>query len=265
MRRALAIFTLATGASTFACSALVGIEEGHPAAASLVTCPSDMVAIPAGTFLMGSTDGKPDERPVHSVHVASFCMDRTEVTVDKYGPCASGASGGASGCTYATPSSQDAPFCNLTRTDLPPAIAGTHPINCVSRLDAEVYCSLADKRLPTEQEWEYAARGSDGRTYPWGNAEPTSQLCWQQTAGTCPVGSVSGGTSPFGLYDMGGNVHEWVSGGYSETYTAPLSTTLGVLRGGSWNSKLAPDVRSPARTPTEPTYHGSAAGFRCAR
>lgn len=235
-----------------------------------IDCPPGMAAIPAGRFRMGSEEGDDDEKPVHSVRLGVFCMDITEVTVAQYarcvdeGACRAARSGGY--CNAGSSSRQD------------------HPINCVERSQAVAYCSWAGKRLPTEEEWEYAARGADGRKYPWGNGAPDSRLCWKRyhwdsdetkayAKGTCAVGSYPSGASPFGLLDMAGNVDEWTATDYCDSYAATKkcsdpesSYPRGVARGGNWMTRDSREVRSSAR---EETYSADTfpndTGFRCAR
>jgi formylglycine-generating enzyme required for sulfatase activity len=214
-----------------------------------------MVAIPAGTFNMGSDSGDADETPVHQVTVAAFCMDRTEVTVAAHKACVK-----AGKCTPAKTGSS----CNA-------GVAGreNHPINCVDWNQADAYCEAQGLRLPTEEEWEYAARGTDGRTYPWGNEEPRSQLCWARYGdgkpnSTCAVGSYPEGRSPFGLDDMSGNVWEWTASGNSSSYSSPRKDAARVNRGGCWYDVDPSNVRSANRDGYEPPVQDVSLGFRCA-
>ncbi len=122
------------------------------------------------------------------------------------------------------------------------ATRSNHPINCVDWNQANAYCTSVGKRLPTEEDWEYAARGTAGNEYPWGNTPaPSNQLCWNGTGNdlgqgnrrsTCPVGSYPAGNTPLGL---AGNVWEWTSSGYSADYSAARDTASRVFRGGGWN------------------------------
>lgn len=215
-----------------------------------------MVAIPAGSFMMGSPDGEGegDEHPQHRVSVAGFSMDVTEVTVAAYAKCVSaGACGGAGTAGVSA-------FCNYGRSD-----KDNHPINCVNWDQATAYCAWAGKRLPTEEEWEYAARGTDGRTFPWGSSAPGGNLCWNRgtsKAGTCAVGTYAPGA--FGLKDMAGNVWEWTSSRYSEDYSKDRTSSAHVLRGGDWFNGFGAFVRSAYRLRLAPPA-GDVLGFRCAR
>ena len=228
-------------------------------------CPMAMAQIPAGMFLMGDPAADdPPSQPVHGVALSAFCLDVTEVTVAAYGACA------APGCT--APGSGRA--CNQ-------GIAGrdNHPINCVDWNQARAYCRWRGGDLPTEAQWEYAARGTDGRTYPWGNDAPMSQLCWSgggaTLANTCPVGSFPSGASPFGALDLAGNVWEWTLdwygayvGSVGTNVTDPAGAASGISRvnrGGAWGNALEIDVRPMIRFGGRPTRRLESLGFRCAR
>lgn len=230
-----------------------------------------------------------DEKPVHVVTVAAFQMDRTEVTVAAYEACVSAgiceARSTVAGRLYDDfgGAEADNALCNWGKAD-----HAQHPTNCVDWNDASSYCRWVGKRLPTEEEWKYAARGTDGRTYPWGDNVPKGQLCWnrfkhkvrwgarnkerwgscsEEKLGTCAVGSFPLGTSPFGLHDMAGNVWEWTSSGYSKNYAASRVADLFVHRGGCWNSySISPSVvRAAIRGRLEPSGRLNRLGFRCAR
>ncbi len=232
-------------------------------------CPADMVLVPGATFDMGMrqyvdplVDHWPS-RPLHAVRVSDFCMDVTEVTVGGYRRCVTGA-----GCT--APQRLDG--CNW---DLPGR--ENHPITCVTWEQSSDYCQRRGARLPTEAQWEYAARGTDGRSYPWGDDGPDRQLCWGghgDQIGTCPVGSFPAGASPFGVLDMAGNVIEHIAdwyGPYADPAaallvdpTGPVGGTGHVIRDASSSSYRALSFRSAMRTPFEGTAT-PVIGFRCAR
>ena len=143
-----------------------------------------------------------------------------------------------------------------------------HPINCVDWQQANAYCQAVGKRLPTEEEWEYAARGgSKGWTFPWGNAEPSYQRCWSGTAErseTCPVGSFPEDANPWGVRDLSGNVQEWTASGWSDDYSKSRTEQLRVVRGGSVLNATRWGVRGANRTRLDPSHRDLAIGFRCA-
>ncbi len=234
-----------------------------------LSCPSEMVLIPAGTFQMGSPDGvgRDNEHPQHAVTLAAFCMDRTEVTVAAYATCPSGT------CTAPTTTAA----CNWM-------VAGrdNHPIKCVTWDQSRAYCQWVHGGggdLPTEAQWEYAAAGGAmDWAYPWGNDAPANQLCWSggsagSRSSTCPVMSFPTPADAFGLFDMAGNVWEWTGdcyGAYSAAAavnpTGPTgSCTYRVFRGGSWFSGDPTYVRAAVRNYSYPSYQIDNVGFRCAR
>lgn len=215
--------------------------------------PPGMVRIPAGSFLMGSNDGEPDEKPVHRVTLAEFFMDKTEVTVAAYRDCVR-----SNACTKPDTGG----YCNYGETD-----KEDHPINCIDWIQANKYCKSQGKRLPTEAEWEYAARGTDQRKYPWGNNDPGSWICWNRNLdqGTCPVGKYSRDRSPFDVMDMGGSLWEWVNDYYSEKYNKPGDRTNCAIRGASWAGSIASFARAADRDRLAPASRNLELGFRCAR
>lgn len=193
--------------------------------------PNEMVEIPAGTFIMG-TDGRlPDEGPQHEVHLAAYLIDRYEVTNLQYE-------------TFIKAVNRRSPAHFRNRTY--PEGKVDHPVVFVGWDDAVAYCEWAGKRLPTDKEWEKAARSSDGRTYPWGDIfdpkKSNNPVRWRaagQTGDTTPVGAFATGVSAHGLYDTSGNVWEWTASWYypypgnevpSESYGERYKT----LKGGSW-------------------------------
>ncbi len=232
--------------------------------------PGDMVEVPAGEFTMGSTAGDPDEVPVHTVYLDAFWIDRAEVTVDAYHECVD-----AGVCKQGNSSTS----CNWNKSD-----RGDNPVNCVTWKQAHDYCEWRGARLPSEAEWEKAARGTDARTYPWGEAAPSCDLAvmWDAAVGgfgcdqnrTQPGGSRPAGASPYGAVDMIGNVREWVNDWYGATYYAespsanpagPETGTYRVLRGGSWFVDDPGELRASFRYGTNPGFSLIDDGFRCAR
>lgn len=168
--------------------------------------PDDMLGVAGGRFVMGQDDlGEEDERPRHEVTVAPFLLDRTEVTNEAYFRCVE-----AKVCRrHATASATANNFGDDRRFRTP-----KRPISAVSHEDAKTYCAWVGRRLPTEAEWERAARGSDARLYPWGNEEPTHRLAVFGGRITQPVGSKPEGAGPYGHLDLAGNVWEWVEDHY---------------------------------------------------
>ena len=234
------------------------------------TTPAGMVSVPAGNFWMGcdASDSKcsDDEKPRHQVYVSAFYIDKTEVTVAAYKRCSS--------CS--TP--ETGTNCNWGKSG-----RGNHPINCVDWNQAVAYCKSQRKRLPTEAEWEKAARGTSGNIYPWGSAPPAAQACWDGAGNdvgksnrksTCAVGSYPSGKSPSGALDMADNVWEWVSDRYDKGYyakspsrnpTGPTGGSSRVNRGGCWCDDSADDLRAGSRSYGSPGFRNYARGFRCAR
>lgn len=193
--------------------------------------PNPMVLVPAGEFIMGTDKRLPDEGPQHKVYLDSFYIDVYEVTNLQYKK-------------FNDETKRRSPRHFRNRT-YPPGKAD-HPVTYVSWEDAKAYCEWAGKRLPTDEEWEKAARGTDGRMFPWGNefdvTKANTPLRWQQVGAfgdTTPVGAFKEGASPYGVYDMSGNVWEWTASWYkaypgnkvaSESYGERYKT----LKGGSW-------------------------------
>lgn len=216
---------------------------------------SEMVPIPSGTFTMGSEDGAPKDQPVYGVEVEAFEMDKTEVTVLAYVACVDDGR-----CTVEPEVTGEFTVCG---TDI--SAPSEHPISCVNWEQATTYCAWAGKRLPTEEEWEYAARGTDGRNYPWGNDELDAlSCCWsvgniRRSESPCPVGTFPKDKSPFGVLDMDGNVSEWTSSYY---WRDEPGDSL-VCRGGSWLSQAPWRVWSRGNLGLRERY--DSLGFRCAR
>ena len=168
--------------------------------------PSDMLPVPGGTFMMGLDDrGIPDENPAHAVTVRSFLLDITEVTNEAYRKCVD--AGACRRPVYLNTEKGGFEPLEVFRTP-------NRPVNGVSHEDAEAYCKFAGKRLPSEPEWERAARGDDARLFPWGNDMPSPNLAVYRSKVTAPVGSRPKGKGPYGHLDMAGNVWEWTASRY---------------------------------------------------
>ena len=284
----------------------------------------DMVLIPAGEFLMGSSEGKEayDEYPQHKVYLDSYYIDKYEVTIEKFREFCE-----ATG--YVTDAERKGmgevwnPINNFSHWTMyyfkgvnwrcPDAWRHGHqhpkawkddivdindivdimdlytihlscsddlnyPVTQVSWNDAQVYAKWAGKRLPTEAEWEKAARGIDGRRWPWGNVfnldiEGVTVHANIASDSLVPVGSFPTGVSPYGVYNMAGNVQEWVADWYAPDYYSyspnnnpkgPEDGTSRVLRGGSWRHQKGYHVYSARREYQTPDYSSNFIGFRCA-
>jgi formylglycine-generating enzyme required for sulfatase activity len=225
-----------------------------------------MVQIPAGRGEIGSTS-LAAAQPVHTVDFQRFCLDGTEVTVRQYLDCYN--STGTNRCSAPTaPVGSPYTNCNF-------GVSGydEHPVNCVTWAQADQYCKWAGKRLPTEEEWEYAARGPLARNFPWGNSVPpdpgtapaSSLVANWNTLDTVPVGTYPGGATPEGALDLAGNLWEWIADLYCPTYDAAPSQCSPVnhsARGGSWASRNTDFLRSWYRDGD--TAGDSRFGFRCA-
>jgi formylglycine-generating enzyme required for sulfatase activity/serine/threonine protein kinase len=273
------------------------------AAAPAGTCPGTMVQIPGGPMFMGARDLIPqaDAMPPHRVKVSTFCIDKTEVTVADYQACVDRGVCERALDHVSWPSITDAlkkkysGFCNAGKAD-----KAQHPINCVAWAMADNYCKQMGSRLPTEAEWEYAARGSSQRKHPWGDEPPSAKFlnaCDKQCAewkrsqkdpdktmfdeddgflGSSPVGTFPAGASAHGVLDLAGNVWEWTADWYepySETDPnnppadpkGPATGEKRVLRGGDYLG-VEPDWSRPAyRWKTIPDTYNHAIGFRCAK
>ena len=274
---------------------LVAISRFSPWSGSLAvtSCPPGMALIEGSTFPMGSPEGgetPSDETPLHDVSVRSFCLDVREVTISSYSACTScGAPPATVEIEGLTPNARTfwSQFCN------PPG-APDHPVNCVDWHGARAYCSEQGKRLPTEAEWELAARGREGRTYPWGSTPPGAErlnACGAECSrmlterfekvgkgpwpgmhagddsapSTSPVGRYAMGASPEGVLDLAGNLWEWTESHYCPYGKDDCDDSRRVLRGGGWDTVDSQFVRSAHRRPSVSSARGWSIGFRCAR
>jgi formylglycine-generating enzyme required for sulfatase activity len=216
-----------------------------------------LLYVPAGEFTMGYAY----EGPIHKVTLDAYWIDQTDVTNTMYANCVS--------VGQCSPPSDTTRYSNSNYAN--------HPVVYVSWNDALAYCSWAERRLPTEAEWEKAARGTKANIYPWGNESPNASLLnYNRNVGdTTEVGKYPNGKSFYGAYDMAGNVHQWVNDWFSNTYyqNSPLSNPLGpdtgqyrVIRGSSWPSEKREELFSANRTYYSPdSTNGDLLGFRCAR
>jgi eukaryotic-like serine/threonine-protein kinase len=285
------------------------VSAAISAAPQALACPDGMAEIAAGQFFQGSDadEALPNEKPAHAVRLDAYCIDLHEVTAHEYTACSDVGKCKRAAVEVDWPEITDdereaySALCTRDAAD-----KQDHPINCVTWQMADLYCKAQDKRLPTEAEWEYAARGPDGRTYPWGDEEPSPErlnacgtecAAWGRArkleleplyaaddgyAATAPVGHFPAGRSRFGLYDVVGNVWEWVADWYA-TYpeseaaapgarphgperdpSGPARGERRVIRGGAWNGSYASWLRPSFRYAQVPTARSHGVGFRCA-
>jgi len=228
----------------------------------------EMVIIPAGPFIRGSApgEGRLDEQPRRKIYLNAFAIDKNEVSNAHY-------------MKFLEETLHKPPMNVFAERpfDQEEGIAEL-PVVQITWHDAVDYCFWAGKRLPTEAEWEKAARGSDGRLYPWGNEPPTVQKAnfekdWDGKKTFVEVTALPEGQSSFGLYNLSGNVREWVQDWYDSEYYSkspdknpkgPETGILKVLRGGSWRS-FDSDVRAASRGKGGFALKTHGIGFRCAR
>jgi formylglycine-generating enzyme required for sulfatase activity len=223
----------------------------------------EMVQIPEGPFTMGSNDGDPDEAPEHQVYLKGFFIDRKEVTQEEY-------------MRFARMTKRPAPRIEVFDDDQSKVLRPEFAAMSVSWDDAVAYCKWAGKRLPTEAEWEKAGRGEGKRTYPWGDKflSDVANVDGNEDGYRylAPPGSFESGRSPYGLYDMTGNVAEWVLDSYGEQYykkspfrdpKGPENADLKVVRGGSWR-ETEHNARLSKRFATKHWRTDVTIGIRCA-
>jgi formylglycine-generating enzyme required for sulfatase activity len=221
-------------------------DEGGDDTCEGLMVPEGMKCVAGGSFVNDGLDGGPSEERF----IETLFVDETEVLVGAYAQCVT-----AGSCT--------APGTDGNCMDI---VAGgdDHPVNCVYWAQAVEYCAWRDKRLPTEWEWEWAARGRDeGRIHPWGDEAPGDRACWwfadPTPTGTCSAGSYSpDGDSRDGIVDLAGNVWEWTD----DWHNGP---PLRVVRGGTW-ANMDPDQLSAShRLGLDPEFRSQYFGFRCVR
>ena len=243
---------------------------------------AEMIHVPTGEFLMGSTDADrkaaADEKPAHTVYLDAFWIDRTEVTNAQYVQFLNALGGhkgtcGGHDCVETKVEDQDSHVLRQEGRYVIESGFEDQPVIEVTWYGAQAYCEWAGVRLPTEAEWEKAARGVDGRLYPWGNDAPDcGKAQYADCSGmTVPVGSKPAGASPYGVLDMAGNVWEWVADWYDAAYygCSPAQNPQGAnsdehkaFRGGSWGY-LPKFIRTTDRGRNHPSYAGFNIGFRC--
>jgi serine/threonine-protein kinase len=237
---------------------------------------AEMVYVPAGKFLMGSEDinADSDEDPEHTVYVDEYWIYRYEVTNEKYAEFLNEMGNQKEeSVTWFDASSVSANIHKNGGEWEADSGYEDHPVVQVTWYGAQAYCEWAGGKLATEAEWEKAARGEDGGTYPWGKASPNCDLVqYSSCSGTTQViGSTPAGASPYDAMDMAGNVWEWVADWYDANYyqnspsrnpTGPTSGTTRVLRGGSWYGNEE-GVRASIRGNSLPDYSSDSYGFRC--
>jgi len=216
---------------------------------------STMVLVPAGNFIMGSLDGDADEAPSHRVWLPAFYIDKFEVTHEQY-------------ARFIAETKRSAPIDWPNGTM--PAKLAKHPVVNVTLADAEAYAKWAGKRLPTEAEWEKAARGTNGNIYPWGNEPKKTATGTDAKEHTWPVGSFADDVSPCGAIDMAGNVWEWTASWYdrypgSDAVELEFGKKYRVIRGGGaidyYGKPSTKRCATRGRAMPYATYDGL--GFRC--
>lgn len=258
----------------YAALIIITVLTGFILTPDTVYADEEMVLIPEGAFLMGSSDkdgriGKSvgvDEIPQHSVNLKAYYIDKYEVSNSDYKAFVDTAG-------YAPPESPSDKESYSWKGNNIPVGQEDVPVTFVNWQDADAYCRWAGKRLPTEAEWEKAARGTDGRQWPWGN-ESRGDACntkYTVAGRLLPKGSITGDVSPYGVYDMCGNVAEWTSSFYlpytgSTLKRGSFGEKFKVARGGSWVMPAFPYSRVSYRANSySPDYKHRGVGFRCVK
>jgi serine/threonine-protein kinase len=232
--------------------------------------PEDMVLVTSDEFIMGSNSEFSNERPRHSVYLKAFYIDKYEVTNARYKE-------------FVDATGHPVPFVktfwaepfNWRNRTYPPG-KGDYPVVLVNWHDADAYAKWAGKRLPMEAEWEKAARGTDARVWPWGKEWDVSKCNIKESflGSTQPVYLFAEGKSPYGAYNMAGNITEWTADWYSEDYygrapktnpSGPLSGKAKVARGGAWDSNINLYARTAYRHYFQPDTRSASIGFRCVK
>ena len=276
--------TMPSGTGPIEATATVAPDDNQPPKEAELgdawTSPVDnmtLVYVPAGEFQMGAREGdeqaEADEMPMRRVALNAFWIDRSEVTNAMFAAFLT-EKGNEKWYEAASP---DAKISVLGPDWVVEKGYENNPVTEVTWFGAQAYCEWAGRRLPTEAEWEKAARGADGRIFPWGSTQPNCSLANFWTGdkscsdGPAEVGSYQGGASPFNIWDMAGNVWEWVADWYSDTYyaSAPVDNPNGpgngsvkVMRGGSFESGPR-TLRVSDRNSDEPGVGRYRLGFRC--
>jgi formylglycine-generating enzyme required for sulfatase activity/serine/threonine protein kinase len=283
-----------------ASASALGSSSAAPSASgqAAVGCPEGMVAIAAGSFAMGLSSAEPpDSNPRHQVTLSGYCIDKFEVTVERYRQCVTQGK--------CKPPSNKVEWPKLAANERKAyeplctyhsKLRGNFPLNCIDWEAASAFCKARGGNLPTEAQWEYAARGPAERLYPWGDDEPNNKYlnacgkeCTHWSRGQrlnllglsntddgyatlAPVGKFAHGRSGFGLYDMAGNVAEWVFDNYGPYADADATDPQGpatgvskVVRGAAWTGSYASHFRNTRRASEVPNASRADLGFRCAQ
>ncbi len=239
-------------------------DTSIPLKSSGVPIANPMILIPAGTFSMGSDEGGRNERPVHEVFLDAYEINQFEITQSQYGE-------------FVQATRHRSPLSRYVK-DIERYNDVNQPVVYVNWLDAEAFCKWTGSRLPSEAEWEKAAKGpADGVTWPWGNEQQSGYGNFLGDADknryTAFAGLFQKDQSPYKVYDLAGNAQEWVADWYEPLYydqgetknpKGPLTGKMKTLRGGSWNDSYL-SGRVAARIQMVPDYRDTTVGFRCAK